>query len=522
MINRTAIYARYSSENQRDASIEDQIELCRRYAAAQGWQVVSVFSDRAISGTTIDRPGYQDLLAEARRGKFDVIVVEALDRLSRKLSEIARLHDELQFTRIGLHAVSLGRIETMHVGMLGTMAQIYIADLREKTRRGQLGRILQGRAASGKAFGYDIVQGAERGERVINQAEAATVRRIFQLFANGVSPRGIAHRLNGEAIPGPDRRPWLDTTIRGQKERGTGILNNELYAGELVWNRCSYVKDPSTGRRLARPNPQEQWERRSVPELRIVDDELWQAAKRRQEATAFEMGRNEEGNALNRAHRRRYLLSGLLTCGCCGARYTLVAAGRYGCAGRRSKGLCQNERTIDRRELEERILSALREQLLTPELVAEFARAYQEECNRSAAEAERRQTDATAAFAAIQRKINGIMAAIEDGLYQPSMKQRLAELEREKCLLGAELSDPAERPAVLVHPNLAQAYRRRVAELESLLEDPDLRDEAIEAIRSMIETTVVAPYGGGGVSLELHGDSARILALCSEQAKAPS
>ena len=82
-----------------------------------------------------------------------------------------------------------------------------------------------------------------------------TVRRIFQLFANGVSPRGIAHRLNDEAVPGPDCRPWLDTTIRGQKEPGTGILNNELYAGELVWNRCSYVKDPSTGRRLARPKP---------------------------------------------------------------------------------------------------------------------------------------------------------------------------------------------------------------------------------------------------------------------------
>lgn len=268
-------------------------------------------------------------------------------------------------------------------------------------------------------------------------------------------------------------------------------MNNELYAGELVWNRCSYLKDPSTGRRLARPNPPEHWERRSVPELRIVDDELWQAAKRRQEATAFEMGRDEDGNALNRAHRRRYLLSGLLTCGCCGAGYTLVAAGRYGCAGRRSKGQCQNDRTIGRRELEERILSALREQLLTPELVAEFARAYQEECNRSAAEAERRQMDASTALAAIQRKIDGIMAAIEDGLYQPSMKQRLAELEREKRLLGADLSGPGVCPAVLVHPNLAEAYRRRVAELESLLEDPELRNEAIEAIRSMIAKIVV-------------------------------
>lgn len=519
---RTAIYARYSSENQRDASIEDQIEMCRRYAAAQGWQLVAVFNDRAISGTTLERPGYQDLLAAARRGAFDVIVVEALDRLSRKLSEIARLHDELQFTRIALHAVSLGRVETMHVGMLGTMAQIYVADLREKTRRGQLGRILQGRAASGKAFGYDIVPGQERGERLINQAEAATVRKIFQLFAAGASPRAIAHRLNDEAVPGPDGRLWLDTTIRGQKERGTGLLNNELYAGELVWNRCSYVKDPSTGRRLARPNPPTQWERKPVPELRIVDEELWDAVKRRQDTIAFEIGRDDDGNALNRAHRRKYLLSGLLSCGCCRAGYTLVAAGRYGCAGRRSKGICTNDRTISRVELEERIFGALKDRLLTPELVAEFARAYQEECNRSAVEAEGLRSTATASLAAVQRKIAGIMAAIEDGLYQPSMKQRLADLEAEQRLLTVRLSEATGPSPVLVHPNLAEAYRRRVAELESLLEDADLRDEAIEAIRSMIEKIVITPRDGGGVSLELHGDLARIFSVCSENAKTPT
>jgi DNA invertase Pin-like site-specific DNA recombinase len=491
MTMRTAIYARYSSENQRDASIEDQIEMCRRYAAAQGWQVVAVFNDRAISGTTLERPGYQDLLAAARRGAFDVIVVEALDRLSRKLSEIARLHDELQFTRIGLHAVSLGRVETMHVGMLGTMAQIYVADLREKTRRGQLGRILQGRAASGKAFGYDIAPGEERGERLINQAEATTVRKIFQLFAAGASPRAIAHRLNDEAVPGPDGRPWLDTTIRGQKERGTGLLNNELYAGELVWNRCSYVKDPSTGRRLARPNPPTQWERKTVPELRIVNEELWDAVKRRQEAVAFEMGRNDDGNALNRAHRRKYLLSGLLSCGCCQEGYTLIAAGRYGCAGRRSKGICANDRTIGRVELEERIFGALKERLLTPELVAEFARAYQVECNRSAAEAEGIRSNATASLATVQRKIDGIMAAIEDGLYQPSMKQRLADLEAEQRSLTARLSEGTGPSPVLVHPNLAEAYRRRVGELECLLEDPELRDEAMEASKRALEAALL-------------------------------
>ncbi|HYF53368.1 MAG TPA: recombinase family protein, partial [Salinarimonas sp.] len=234
---------------------------------------------------------------------------------------------------MSLHAVNTGPITTMHIGMLGTMAQVFLSDLREKTKRGQLGRVLKGRAASGIAYGYRTVEdNGERGGRRIEPGEAAVVRRIFELFANGVSPRAIAHRLNQDGVPGPEGRPWGDTTIRGQRERGTGVLNNESYIGQLVWNRCSYVKDPRTGKRVARPNPPEAWERTAVPELRIIPDELWARVKQRQEALAFEVARDGSGNALNRAHRRRFLLSGLLTCGCCGGGYTLVTKDRYGCA----------------------------------------------------------------------------------------------------------------------------------------------------------------------------------------------
>ena len=152
------------------------------------------------------------------------------------------------------------------------------------------------------------------------------------MFASGVSPRAIARRLNEEGVPGPEGRLWQDTTIRGQKERGTGLLNNELYIGEMVWNRCSYVKDPRTGKRVARPNPVSQWERMPVPDLRIISDELWQAVKRRQETVTFEMERDEEGHALNRSHRRRFLLSGLLICGCCGGSFSIMTRDTYSAA----------------------------------------------------------------------------------------------------------------------------------------------------------------------------------------------
>jgi len=217
---RAAIYARYSSDNQRDASIEDQMEVCRRYIARDEWQLVKVYEDRALSGGSPIRPGYQKLLIDAENRQFDVVVVEALDRLSRNLADIAALHDRLSFAGVKLFAVSTGEITPMHVGMLGTMAQMYLADLREKTKRGQLGRALQGRIPGGKAYGYDVVEPAsgsrkaERGERRINDAEAAIVRRIFEAFAGGMSPRAIAKQLNAESIPGPGGRPWRDTTIR--------------------------------------------------------------------------------------------------------------------------------------------------------------------------------------------------------------------------------------------------------------------------------------------------------------------
>jgi site-specific DNA recombinase len=161
---------------------------------------------------------------------------------------------------------------------------MYLADLRDKTRRGQLGRARQGRMPGGKAYGYDIVDAdaAGAGMRRINEPEAAIIRHVFRQFAEGMSPRAIARDLNRDGVPGPEDRPWSDTTIRGQSERGTGLLNNALYVGRLEWNRCSYVKDPRTGKRVARPNPKEQWEIVPVPDLRIVDDDLWSRVKARQ------------------------------------------------------------------------------------------------------------------------------------------------------------------------------------------------------------------------------------------------
>jgi site-specific DNA recombinase len=153
------------------------------------------------------------------------------------------------------------------------------------------------------------------------------------------------------------------------------------------------VKDPYTGKRVARINPQDEREEVAIPELRIIEQELWERVKARQQASGFTIGRDETGNALNRAHRRRFLLSGLLTCGCCGGGYTVMAKDRYGCAAHRGKGTCVNGTTIQRQRIEARILGGLKERLLTADLVAAFIRDFEAELaalQRDSADLQRR------------------------------------------------------------------------------------------------------------------------------------
>src|SRR5262245_27441962 len=175
----------------------------------------------------------------------------------------------MRFAGVTIMTLAEGEISELHVGLKGTMNALFLKDLAQKTRRGLQGRVLQGLSGGGLCYGYDLLPG-ETGVRRINESEASVVRSIFRDYATGQSPRAIARKLNRSRIPGPSGRPWQDTAIRGHFTRGTGILNNELYVGRLVWNRLTYLKDPTSGRRRSRLNPPEQWIVQEVPALRIV------------------------------------------------------------------------------------------------------------------------------------------------------------------------------------------------------------------------------------------------------------
>ena len=144
---RAAIYARYSTDMQSAASIEDQIRVCRERVEQERWTYYASYSDRAASGASRLRRNYQALLEDARRGAFDIVVAEALDRLSRDQEDVAHLFKHLSFAGIKLFTLSEGEISEIDIGLSGTMGALYVKQLAEKTRRvsrsggaGSLGR----------------------------------------------------------------------------------------------------------------------------------------------------------------------------------------------------------------------------------------------------------------------------------------------------------------------------------------------------------------------------------------------
>ena len=512
---RAAIYARYSSDEQRPESIEDQIVKCQRYCESQGWTVIGTYSDAAITGSTVLRPEYQRLLQDAERGLFDVVVVEAVDRLSRRLADLAAFHDIVDFRKVKLFATDRGEINGLMVGLLGSMAQAFLEDLKGKTKRGLTGKIIAGLSAGSIGYGYKVDPDT-RGKRIILEQEAGVVRRIFEDYANGASPRAIAAKLNAEGILGPRGREWIDTTIRGQVDRGTGVLNNELYIGRLLWNRCSYVRDPSTGKRLARMNPQEEWEESSDETLRIVDDALWQRVKVKQAEVRTEMARDECGVPLNRAHRAQHLLSGLLFCDACGSPYAMRDARHYGCSSFRSKGTCSNSLKVKRADLERLVGDAIRHRWMNEDAMTRLRAEVIAEREASLGASDKARTKLVATMKRKEDQVTRIVNAIADAGHNSALLARLASLEAETDAMRTELEafDAAEPPAPAeITEDIDAQIQAAAQQIEHAISHPTHPDapKVREMVRSMIERITIGRHESGAIEIGVKGAFAGVM-----------
>ena len=488
-----ALYARFSSALQNPRSIEDQLHLCREHVRKQGGTVVVEYADPASSGASLhQRPGLANLLRDAATGAFDTICVEALDRLSRDAADMADIFRRLKYRNVHLITLKEGTIEAMHIGFKGVMNQTHLDTLAHKTRRGQIGRVREGRAGGGISYGYVTANriGADgqamRGLRKIHPEHADIIRRIFQLYADGLSPRRIAALLNAEGIPGPSGGAWTAAGINGDRRKGTGTLNNELYRGRLVFNRRHDKRNPETGKRVAHFNPPSAWVVEDVPALRIIDEELWEVVAIRRRA-----GQDRRRDPASR--RVPLPLSHLTECAECGGHMAIVNKGRYGCINRRERGTCEMNRRIAADVLEQRTAAAIVDWVASeqdwPGLLARAAEA------RLAARAA-----LADARAETERQIVNIVSAIEEGAAARSLNQRLLELENIAARLQLEHRSLA-RPTSKSPETLSAELRDRLGGLEAAIARPRprarvARHEAVMALAGLVERIVVAPDPG--------------------------
>ena len=526
------IYARYSSNHQREASIDDQIRLCQERAIKEGWQVGQCYKDQAISGASLLlRPGIQQLLQDAMNGGFKIVIAEALDRLSRDQADIANLYKQLQFLDIKLFTLAEGEVNELHVGLKGTMNALFLKDLADKTRRGLRGRVEAGKSGGGKSYGYDVVKKfaedgtAIRGDRTINIVEANIIKRIFEEYASSKSPRAIAVQLNKEGIPSPSGKDWGPSSINGNRERGTGVLNNELYIGKLVWNRLRYIKNPNTGLRNSRLNPKEDWIIKDVLHLIIVSKKLWDAVKDRQNSI-HTIRAYDSNTPMLRNRRPVYLLSGLTKCACCGGGYSKISKDLLGCSTARNKGTCDNRQNIRRDELEQRIINAIRNNLMDPTLFAEFCTEFTKYINKKRinhnVELERQQKE----YKRIDIEIQKLLDALKSGAPNTIIISEMNKLDARKTELE-QIFDNGKSSVPLIHPNMALTYRANLDKLFVALSKPEQKDEATMVIRSLVDKIILQPNpehdqndaDSHPMSITLVGDLAGILTVATNAKK---
>lgn len=483
---RAALYARYSTDRQRETSIDDQLRVGRELIARQGWTVAGQWADEEISGSTpvALRAGGKALLAAALAGRIDILVLEGLDRLAREVGEQESIVKRLEHRGIrivgtadGYDSEARGR-KVMRIAR-GLVNELYLDDLREKTHRGLAGQFDRGFHVGGVCFGYRSVPSDDGAGRrlVIDEQQADVVRQIFEAYGAGESARTICHRLNAAGSPSPRGSTWAVSALVGDRARGAGLLNNELYAGRMVWNRRQWLKDPETGKRRYVDRPREEWQIREVPELRIVPPEVWAAARARDRRRAT----RPEGGA-----PMRTLFAGILRCDHCGSPMTAIDARRYGCNVHNDRGaaVCPNAAAFRRRDVDQALLGIVREELLAPEMLARLQAAV-----RAGLRAAATQTTAAARAAAARRQeLKGEISRLVDAIARiglsDALQARLQAAEGELQQL-----DAAPAPAADIERAAGQAlaaYKRRLLDLKAALEHEQDRERTRELLAQIV------------------------------------
>lgn len=476
------IYARYSSDMQSATSIEDQVRLCRQRLNQLDLVEVACYYDEATSGSIPVhlRTGGSLLLNAVEQHKFDILCIEGLDRLSRNLFEQEKVIRQMELMGIRIIGVSDGYDSNMSSNKLlrsvrGAVNELFIDDLRLKTHRGLTGQVLRGFIAAGKSYGYDI-QKVEGGSiYIINPEQADWVKYIFREYAEGASVRKIVHAMNQLGIPSPRNTSWAVSAIYGSPLKGSGILNNHIYIGQLIWNRSKWITDGQTGKRYRLERPKTEWIITDIPELRIIEQDIWDQVRKR-----IDSGRGIDGKK-KIIMRNRTLLGGLLKCPHCKGPLIAVNNTKYGCLNEKDRGktVCQGF-YIDRHLIESRVVDTIRTEFLSAEAASRFEKYFKEAIDRLQHQDKYSVLNIKMKLEEIEQQIDKLVNALAtlSNTGSESIVEKLKKLEEDKQALikQQKLKANAQMPDVSaiyneVLDNLLDKIKSRTDKVRPAIED---------------------------------------------------
>jgi DNA invertase Pin-like site-specific DNA recombinase len=506
---RCAIYARRSTEEHQAASLEVQTDEARRWITARGWFVddASIYTDSGVSRSEFKRrPGLIAMLNAAGRGEFDAVVVRDSSRLGGDMTRVALLIQDLVESGVQIWCYFTDeRVQAESTTeRLLVIVKAYADELEREKIAGRTREHLEIKARAGynvggRVYGYDNVpvMVGERRERVeyrINDAEAAVIRDVFEQYVAGAGLRAIAISLNARGVPSPragkrGTGSWSAVTVHD-------MLRRERYRGQLNWGwRGGEYRG---GTRVEIRRPRDEWVSTERPELRIIDDLLWERVQSRI------AGNKREG--VKGGPAPRHLLSGIARCSVCGGpmqadsvRWGKSNLSVYVCryAYDRGASVCTNLVRRPTTELDAAIIGWLRTNILRPEVVtAVIARAreiFEERQSQPVAGVSELESELRRTLAEIQR----ITTAIATTEMAPEALAR-AIMERESRARDLRTRIAAARS----HANgdtprwaeLEVEARRRVGELSEMFAANVA--EAREALRKVLRGPLICtPMG---------------------------
>jgi site-specific DNA recombinase len=384
----------------------------------------------------------------------------------------------------------------------------------------------------GKCYGYrnvpieDPTRSGKYGRLAVSgvqleivEEEAAVVRRIFEMYADGNSQTTISKTLNREGVLAPQparnrpQRAWCTSSIHE-------MLRNERYRGVFVWNRTKKERNPETGRKTSRPRPQSEWRRVDVPEWRIVSEELWERVQERIRFVGARFSTRHMGGFTRTERSKRYIFSGFLICGICGSKMVIVTGSgkrayvKYGCPSHRYRGTCSNGLMIRQDRLEGQLITGLTERISKPEMVEYALKRFHEQLQERLRELQEQTLKAADSVTAFQSRrselkgqANNLGEAIAKMGHSATLLQQLAMIESEIGRIDEQLA-LANQPLDLAFSleSVRDFVSEKVLDLRSAF---DLEPaKARQILANHIEKLVLTPRGDedGGSVFDVSGD----------------